>query len=83
MKSFLVTAVAILTFVSAEAPHKKLTVGSPEYHESWVERKYDASTANAHEMEHVMRTVEHGRRPVIGVLTEPIRGDLIDESETT
>ena len=56
--------------------HEKLTVGSPEYHDSWVERVHDASSALAHELEHTLRTVEHGRRPVVGVLTEPIRGDM-------
>jgi len=24
------------------------------------------------------KIIEHGRRPVIGILTEPLRGDMVD-----
>jgi len=73
----------MVVFASGQVAHHKLTVGSPEYHESWVERKYDASSAKAHELEHTQRTVEHGRRPVVGILTEPLRGDMSSEGEDT
>jgi hypothetical protein len=52
MKSFFIAAVSMAVFASGQTAHHKLTVGSPEYHESWVERKYDASSAKAHELEH-------------------------------
>ena len=79
MKSSL--SLLLLNCVLADKP--KLMVGSPEYHNSWVEKSMLESSYKTYIEEITTRGVEHGRRPVIGILTEPMRGSIDATSQTS
>jgi hypothetical protein len=54
-------------------------VGSSQYHDSWVDTTNSfASTFKLMQAKNNQRVVEIGRRPVVGILSEPLRGDLLD-----
>lgn len=74
-------AVICLNGVTAQNSKPRRVVGSQLYHDSWVEKPEQESTYKAYQNIATTRKVEHGRRPVVGVLSEPIRGDLVDLSE--
>lgn len=73
-------AVICLNGVAAETSRPRHVVGSQQYHDSWVERPEQDTTYKSYQDIKTNRKVEHGRRPVIGILSEPFRGDLIDFS---
>ena len=75
-----VLAVICLNGVAAETSRPRHVVGSQQYHDSWVERPEQDTTYKSYQDIKTNRKVEHGRRPVIGILSEPFRGDLIDPS---
>lgn len=55
-------------------------VGSQQYHDSWVNKPDFDSSYKAYEDIKTIKKLEHGLRPVIGVLSEPLRGDLLEDS---
>ena len=66
----------ITAIVFCSTANARPKVGTPEYHDSWTESKALTSSYKTYIKEIETRVVEHGRRPVIGVLTEPLRGDI-------
>jgi hypothetical protein len=79
MKSLASLAVICLQATAQQQFTKqKHRVGSSQYHDSWVDKPDFDSTYKAFEDIKTAKVVEHGRRPVIGILTEPLRGDLLD-----
>lgn len=69
-------SLSVLFFGYCVAGKAKLMIGSPEYHDSWVEKITITSSYKTYLSEIETREVDHGRRPVIGILTEPLRGDI-------
>jgi hypothetical protein len=45
-------------------------------HDDWTDVKEITSSKALHELVHNYKPLDHKRRPVYGVLTEPIRGNL-------
>ena len=83
MKSYartLMSAMVFAEFANA-AEHPSLT-SSHDYEEKWteVERKNSAYRAHLEGLE--LAEIDHGKRPVIGVLTEPLRGDMYTPSNS-
>ena len=72
-------AVILMQTVSADQkPRVKYAVGSTEYHNQWEEAHGSESTYKQMERVASSKVVEHGRRPVVGILSEPLRGELVD-----
>ena len=86
MKSYLGSAAAIMvaTFSMVEkvdALEHPMLASTEDFVETWTDRprKTDMITKEKERRESIM--IDHGKRPVIGVLTEPIRGDLFKRGE--
>jgi hypothetical protein len=85
MKALGTTLAVICWQVSAELKFNRPrhVVGSQQYHDSWVDKPEFDSTYKSFQDVKTTKKMEHGLRPVIGILTEPLRGDLLDESQQT
>ena len=72
-------AVILMQGVSAQqTPRVKYVVGSTEYHNQWEQAQDYDSSYKQKELAASLKVVEHGRRPVVGILSEPLRGELVD-----
>ena len=80
MKSFLGSAAAVLAAFStvdqAAAVEHPVLASTDDFVETWTDRpvKKDMITKEKERRESIV--IDHSMRPVVGVLTEPIRGDL-------
>lgn len=78
MKSYIKALISIVALaeVANAMEHPSLT-SSNDYEEKWNENVADKNSSyRAHMEKHEYNVIDHARRPVIGVLTEPLRGEL-------
>lgn len=73
----LLAATVLVCYASADQRHLLKTTNPVDFEESWSEKtKVRQSSAAEHDKRHTLTEIDEARRPVIGVLTEPLRGDL-------
>ena len=81
MKSCLGSAAAFLLLGMVDALEKPMLKSTADYQESWEERPFkDDMVSQLADLKYT-KMIDHGKRPVIGVLTEPLRGDLLRASD--
>lgn len=83
MKSYfkaVISALALAEMANA-LEHPSLTA-SHDYQEKWTEVEKKNSAFEAHKEKHEYEVIDHGKRPVIGILTEPLRGELYTPSNS-
>ena len=83
MKSYtktLMSAIAFAEFANA-IEHPSLQ-SSHDYEEKWTEVEKKSSSYRAHMDQLEQVEIDHGKRPVIGVLTEPLKGDMFTPSNS-
>ena len=76
----MMSAIVFAEFANA-VEHPSL-VSSHDYEEKWteVEKKSEAYRAHVEQLDYA--EIDHGKRPVIGVLTEPLRGGMYTPSNS-
>lgn len=80
MKSVTLNTLALLALFNnyervAALEHPTLT-STADYEHKWSEKKAPNTSYQEYQLENKMKDFEKSRRPVVGVLTEPLRGDI-------
>lgn len=77
-----VLAIANLIPSAIALEHVRLR-SSADFEETWHERPVkDDMISEMNELKY-KKLIDHGKRPVVGVLTEPLRGDLYHSNDRT
>lgn len=83
MKSYMKALISAIAFAEMANAMEHPTLTAPhQYEEKWTEaaeKKY--SSFRSHN-ENQWEAVDHGRRPVIGILTEPLKGEMYTPSNS-
>lgn len=86
MKSFFSTTLAALCLLNnsevVKAIEHPLLASTDDYQETWKERPVKNDMISMQKELHYTKFIDHSKRPVIGVLTEPLRGDLYKKGAT-
>ena len=83
MKSYfkaVISALALAEMANA-LEHPSLT-STHDYQEKWTEVEKKNSSYEAHNQMREYDVIDHFKRPVIGILTEPLRGELYTPSNS-
>ena len=80
MKSYLGSAAAMLAAIStidqASALEHPLQASTDDFVETWTDKPKRKDMIAQEQERRESIVIDHSKRPVVGVLTEPIRGDL-------
>lgn len=85
MKSFAgmaaVLGIASTVLDTVAAVEHPLLASTADFAETWIDRPDKTDMISTTRDLQYTKLVDHGKRPVIGVLTEPLRGDLFKASD--
>jgi len=84
MKTTMGRAALAATFSTMQgvlALEHPLLASTHDFQETWKERTSHDDMISQHKEQRFVKKIDSTKRPVIGVLTEPIRGDLYEDQE--
>ena len=81
MKSFAALVASINLLSVSEAVEHPLLTSTRDFQETWKERTESQDLLTELKDMQYTKKIDGNRRPVVGVLTEPLRGDLYKVNE--
>ena len=58
-----------------------MLVSTADFAETWQDKSSNSHGDMSRNKKHYSEKIDHSRRPVVGVLTEPLRGELVNETK--